>query len=235
MSHEEATKLSTKITGVGAQVREPADRWTTTDAAELYDVASWGKGYFSVGQNGHLFVHPTKEANRAIDLKQLVDTLGWRGISLPILIRFADIIKHRLGEIHQAFDSSIREHGYQGTYCCVYPIKVNQQRQVVEEVFRYGRAYKFGLEAGSKPELLAVLAIADNATPVICNGFKDDEYIEMVMLAKKIGRQITPVVEKYTELELIVKHAERVGVKPTIGIRVKLASRGSGRWKSSGG
>jgi len=234
-ANREATTLSTKITGAGAQVREPADRWTTTDAAELYDVASWGKGYFSVGQNGHLVVHPTKEANRGIDLKQLVDTLGWRGISLPILIRFADIIKHRLGEIHQAFDSSIREHGYQGTYCCVYPIKVNQQRQVVEEVFRYGRAYKFGLEAGSKPELLAVLAIADNATPIICNGFKDDEYIEMVMLAKKIGRQITPVVEKYTELELIVKHAERVGVKPTIGIRVKLASRGSGRWKSSGG
>ena len=216
-------------------MREPADRWTITDAAEMYDVAAWGKGYFSIGQNGHLFVHPTKEINRAIDLKQLVDTLGWRGISLPILIRFADIIKHRLGEIHQAFESSIREHGYQGTYCCVYPIKVNQQRQVVEEVFRYGRAYKFGLEAGSKPELLAVLAIADNATPIICNGFKDDEYIEMVMLAKKIGRQITPVVEKYTELELIVKHAERVGVKPTIGIRVKLASRGSGRWKSSGG
>jgi arginine decarboxylase len=216
-------------------VREPADRWTTTDAEELYDVSRWGKGYFSVGDNGHLFVHPTKEASRSIDLKQLVDTLGWRGISLPILIRFADIIRHRLGELHQAFDSSIREHGYQGGYCCVYPIKVNQQRQVVEEVFNFGRAYHFGLEAGSKPELLAVLAIADNATPIICNGFKDDEYIEMVMLARKIGRQITPVVEKYTELELIAKHAEKVGVKPTIGLRVKLASRGSGRWKSSGG
>jgi arginine decarboxylase len=216
-------------------VREPADRWTTTDAEELYDVSRWGKGYFSVGDNGHLFVHPTKETSRSIDLKQLVDTLGWRGISLPILIRFADIIRHRLGELHQAFDSSIREHGYQGGYCCVYPIKVNQQRQVVEEVFNFGRAYHFGLEAGSKPELLAVLAIADNATPIICNGFKDDEYIEMVMLARKIGRQITPVVEKYTELELIAKHAEKVGVKPTIGLRVKLASRGSGRWKSSGG
>ena len=216
-------------------MREPADRWTTTDAAETYDVASWGKGYFSVGENGNLFVHPTKEAERRIDLKQLVDTLGWRGISLPILIRFADILKHRLGDMFQAFDSSIREHGYQGNYCCVYPIKVNQQRQVVEEVFKFGRAYKFGLEAGSKPELLAVLAIADNETPIICNGFKDDEYIEMVMLAKKIGRRIIPVVEKYTELELIVKHAEAVGVKPVIGVRLKLASRGSGRWKSSGG
>jgi arginine decarboxylase len=198
-------------------------------------VASWGKGFFSVGQNGSLFVHPTKDPNRSIDLKQLVDTLQWRGISLPILIRFADIIRHRLEEIHQAFDTSMREHGYQGGYCCVYPIKVNQQRQVVEEVFHFGRAYRFGLEAGSKPELLAVLAIADNVTPIICNGFKDDEYIEMVMLAQKIGRQIMPVVEKFTELELIAKHAEKVGVKPNIGLRVKLASRGSGRWKSSGG
>jgi arginine decarboxylase len=220
---------------VSAQVREPADRWTTTDAAELYDVASWGKGYFSVGENGNLLVHPTKEMHRRIDLKQLVDTLQWRGISLPILIRFADIIKHRLGEMFQAFDISIREHGYNGGYRCVYPIKVNQQRQVVEEVYHFGKPYHFGLEAGSKPELLAVLAIADNETPIICNGFKDDEYIEMVMLAKKIGRNITPVVEKYTELELIAKHAQQVGVKPTIGIRVKLASRGSGRWKSSGG
>src|SRR5437588_9973601 len=121
--------------------------------------------------------------------------------------------------MHQAFETSMREHGYQGGYCCVYPIKVNQQRQVVEEVFHFGRAYRFGLEAGSKPELLAVLAIADNSTPIICNGFKDDEYIEMVMLAQKIGRQIIPVVEKYTELELIAKQAQKVGLKPNIGLR----------------
>src|SRR5271163_4183692 len=120
-----------------AQVREPSDRWTVTDASELYDVASWGKGYFSIGQNGNVFVHPTKEPERKIDLKQLVDSLEWRGISLPILIRFGEILKHRLGELHQAFDTSIREHGYQGSYCCVYPIKVNQQRQVVEEILQY--------------------------------------------------------------------------------------------------
>ncbi len=216
-------------------VREPADRWTTAEAAELYDVASWGKGYFSVGKNGHLLVHPEKDTSRAIDLKELVDNLQLRGISLPILIRFGEILKHRLGEMHQAFQNAIAEHAYKNSYCCVYPIKVNQQRQVVEEVFEYGRPYKFGLEAGSKPELLAVLAIADNQTPIICNGFKDDEYIEMVMLAKKIGRNIIPVVEKYTELDLILKHSQRVGVRPVIGLRVKLASRGSGRWKSSGG
>ena len=219
----------------GAPVREPADRWSTAEAGELYDVASWGKGYFSVGNNGHIWVHPNKDPQRSLDLKELVDNLQLRGISLPILIRFGEILKHRLGEMHQAFQNAIAEHNYRGNYCCVYPIKVNQQRQVVEEVFEYGRAYKFGLEAGSKPELLAVLAIADNDTPIICNGFKDDEYIEMVLLAAKIGRRIIPVVEKYTELDLIKKHSARMGVRPTIGLRIKLASRGSGRWKSSGG
>jgi arginine decarboxylase len=226
--------LALKLTD-GVQVHEPTERWTTTDARELYDVASWGKGYFSVGANGHVWVHPTKEPQRGIDLKQLVDHLVLRGIAPPILIRFGEILKHRLGELHDAFARAIAEHNYGGEYACVFPIKVNQQRQVVEEVFEYGKPYRFGLEAGSKPELLAVMAIADNDTPIICNGFKDDEYIEAVMLAKKIGRNITPVVEKFTELDLIVKHAERLGVKPQIGLRVKLASRGAGRWKSSAG
>ncbi len=216
-------------------VLEPAERWTSRDAGELYDVARWGKGYFSVGDEGHVHVHPEKDPARSIDLKKLIDTLVLRGISLPILIRFAEILKHRLGELHDAFSTAITEHKYGGGYCCVYPIKVNQQRQVVEEVLEFGRPYKFGLEAGSKPELLAVMALADNDTPIICNGFKDDEYIEMAMLAQKIGRKIIPVVEKYTELALIAKYAEKVGVRPRIGIRAKLASRGSGRWKSSGG
>jgi len=216
-------------------VLEPTERWSTQDASDLYDVASWGKGYFSVATNGHLRVHPEKDPARSIDLKELVDTLVLRGISLPILIRFADILKHRLGEIASAFQTAIAEHRYQGNYFCVYPIKVNQQRQVVEEVLEYGRPYHFGLEAGSKPELLAVMALADNNTPIVCNGFKDDEYIEMAMLAQKMGRHIIPVIEKYTELDLIAKYSERVGVRPTIGLRVKLASRGAGRWKSSAG
>src|ERR1700674_3234919 len=214
---------------------EPTERWTPQVASDFYDVASWGKGYFSVGDNGHVRVHPEKEPARSIDLKELVDTLLLRGINLPILIRFADILKHRLGELHSAFSTAIAEHRYQGGYCCVYPIKVNQQRQVVEEVLEFGKPYRFWLEAGSKPELMAVMALADNDTPIICNGFKDDEYIEMAMLAEKVGRQIIPVVEKYTELHLILKYSARVGVRPTIGLRVKLASRGSGKWKSSGG
>jgi arginine decarboxylase len=214
---------------------EPADRWTTTDAAELYDVARWGKGYISVAENGNLCVHPSKNPTRRIDLKRLVDDLILRGINLPVLVRFGEIIKHRMGELNQAFDSAIRDHGYKGRYCCIFPIKVNQQRHVVAEVYEHGRPYGFGLEAGSKPELLAVLGVAGNDTPIVCNGFKDDEYIEMLMLSRKIGRNITPIIEKFTELDLILKYAERVGVRPTIGIRIKLASRGSGRWKSSGG
>ena len=178
----------------GSLVMEPTERWTPQLASDLYDVASWGKGYFSVGENGHVRVHPEKEQARSVDLKELVDTLVLRGINLPILIRFADILKHRLGEIHSAFETAIAEHKYQGGYCCVYPIKVNQQRQVVEEFLEFGRPYRFGLEAGSKPELMAVMAMADNETPIICNGFKDDEYIEMAMLAQKLGRRIIPVV-----------------------------------------
>ena len=219
----------------GSLVMEPTERWTPQHASELYDVASWGKGYFSVDASGHLCVHPAKDPLRSIDLKQLVDTLVLRGISLPVLVRFAGILEHRLGELHAAFQTAIAEHHYQGEYCCVYPIKVNQQRQVVEEVLEFGRPFKFGLEAGSKPELMAVMAMADNDTPIVCNGFKDDEYIEMAMLAQKLGRHIIPVVEKYTELHLILRYSARVGVRPMIGLRVKLASRGSGRWRSSGG
>ena len=211
------------------------EHWSTADAADLFEVARWGNGYFSVGPNGHLLVHPDKDPTKSIDLKQLVDRLQVRGIDLPILLRFAEILQHRLGELHGVFATAIKDSGYRGEYCCVYPVKVNQQRQVVEEVLRFGKPYHFGLEAGSKPELLAVIALADNETPIICNGFKDAEFIETAMLAQKIGRQIIPVVERFSELSLVLEYAEKLGVRPRIGMRVKLATRGSGRWQSSGG
>jgi arginine decarboxylase len=210
-------------------------RWTVFEAAELYEVANWGKGYFSVDAKGHVNVLPTKDPGWAIDLKLLVDRLRAQGVHAPVLIRFSDVLQHRLGEIQDAFQKAIDEYGYQSPYHCIYPIKVNQQRQVVEEVLRFGRPHGVGLEAGSKPELLAVIGMATDDVPIVCNGFKDERFVEMAVLARKIGRQVFVVIEKFTELELVLRHARQVGVRPTIGVRVKLAASGSGRWQGSAG
>jgi len=212
-------------------------RWTVEDSTRLYGLADWGKGYFGVNPTGHLTVMPHKNPLEQIDLLDLVNGLADRGVHTPVLIRFSGILDHRLREIRSAFDRAIAEDQYAGQYHCVYPIKVNQQRHVCEEVAKLGKELKFGLEAGSKPELLAVLALSEgqDEMPIVCNGFKDDEFIETVVLATKLGRNIIPVVEKFSELELICKHAERYGVRPKIGIRVKLSSRGAGRWEASAG
>jgi arginine decarboxylase len=212
------------------------EKWKVQDAIETYGIRHWGKGYFGINAAGHVAVHPNKRPDQAIDLKDLVDQLQTRGIQLPILLRFTDILRHRVGEINDAFRAAITEYDYRGNYCCVYPIKVNQQRHVVEEILDFGRPYNFGLEAGSKPELLAVLAQTNGmATPIICNGFKDDEFIKMTVLARKIGKEIILVVEKFTELEALVRYAQELNVRPALGVRVKLASRGAGRWKFSAG
>ncbi|MGE0759505.1 MAG: arginine decarboxylase, partial [Pirellulaceae bacterium] len=193
-------------------MKEAVDVWTVQDALEQYDVEKWGKGYFSISPTGNLLVHPGRDPKSCIDLKQLIDRLQIRGLDLPILLRFNGILKDRLKEIHTAFSSAIREHDFKGRYTCVYPVKVNQQRRVVEKIIEYGREFGFGLEAGSKPELLAVVAMMDAVLPIICNGFKDAEFIEMAMLAQKIGRNVIPVVEKYTELGMILHYAAKVGV-----------------------
>ncbi len=227
--------------GNGSNGTHPARQWRTkpwsvADSERLYGVKNWGSGYFSVNPEGHVAVHPTHDANVSIDLKKLIDELRERDIQLPMLVRFTDILKDRVRQIHAAFNNAIKEFDYKGEYRCVYPIKVNQQRHVVEEILEFGKPYNFGLEAGSKPELLAVMALVeDDLTPIICNGFKDDEFIEAVILATKIGKNIIPVVEKFSELELIVKYAKQHNVKPSIGVRVKLSAKGSGRWEQSGG
>jgi arginine decarboxylase len=214
----------------------PQRRWSPEESAKLYNVKNWGQGYFGVNELGHVSVHPTQKPDLKIDLKKLVDELRERDIGLPVLIRFTDILRHRVANLADAFNKAIKDHDYKGVYRCVYPIKVNQQRHVVEEILDFGREHGFGLEAGSKPELLAVMAIVgDDHTPIVCNGFKDDEFIEAVILATKIGKNIIPVVEKFSELELLVKYAKLHNVKPSIGVRVKLSAKGAGRWEQSGG
>ncbi len=215
---------------------DPPPSWSVTNSAALYNIHRWGQGYFSINDAGHVTVHPNKDPACCIDLKALVDELCERDLHPPLLIRFTDILKHRVREMHDAFAAAIEENGYEGGYRCVYPIKVNQQRHVVEEILEFGRPLGFGVEAGSKPELLAVMAIVhDDSVPIICNGFKDDQFIEAVILAAKVGKNIIPVVEKFSELELITKHATRHSVRPSIGVRVKLAAKGAGRWEQSGG
>jgi arginine decarboxylase len=222
----DATRSSTN-----GPTREP---WRPADAAALYGIDAWGGGYFGVNDAGHVVVHPEGRGGPELDLRQLVDQLRQRDLNPPMLLRFSDVLKNRLAELSRAFGRAMDEMGYQGGYQCVYPIKVNQQRHVVEEMLSFGRPLGFGLEAGSKPELLAVLALVDDfQTPIICNGFKDDQFIEAVILATKLGKNVIPVVEKYSELQLIIQHAQAHGVTPQIGMRVKLATRGAGRWEQS--
>ena len=213
-----------------------ADRfWTVEQSADLYDIAKWSDGYFSISSEGTIQVSPDRDPGNTIDLKQLVDRLHQRGLSLPILLRFNGILADRLKTLGDCFQKAIDDHNYQNGYRCVYPIKVNQQRDVVQQIIRHGRPYGFGVEAGSKPELLAVVAMTDAEMPIICNGFKDEEFVEMALLAQRLGRTVIPVVEKVSELDLILKISKRLDVRPTIGMRVKLATRGSGRWQASGG
>ena len=220
-------------------VRKPAAgvSWSVEDSADLYNVAAWSKGYFAINDAGHVVVRPNAEPGSEIDLHEVVQGLSERDLRTPVVVRFSGILAHRLRHLHDAFAQAIAENDYRNRYAAVFPIKVNQQRLVVEEVFRYGAEFGFGLEVGSKPELLAVMAMSE-ASPdrlIICNGFKDSSYIEAVILATKLGRTIIPVVENFSELALILRHAEHYGVRPRIGVRVKLASEGSGRWRDSAG
>jgi arginine decarboxylase len=211
-------------------------KWTVADSAETYGIKYWSNGYFSINDVGHVVSHPQGAEAGSIDLKELVDEVVRRGIGLPLLIRFSDILKSRVVDLHEAFRRAMTEYGYKGDYRGVYPIKVNQNRYVVEEITQFGRPYHYGLEAGSKPELLAVMGILDDEDAlIVCNGYKDEEYIETALMCSKLGRKVMIVVEKFSELELIASTAKKIGVRPRIGIRIKLASKGSGRWEGSGG
>lgn len=210
-------------------------RWRIEDSAELYNLTGWGLKYFSINDNGHVQVTP-REGCASVDLKELMDELQIRDITAPVLLRFPDILDNRIEKISRCFKQAAEEYKYGAQNFIIYPIKVNQMRQVVDEIVSHGKKFNIGLEAGSKPELHAVLATnIDEHNLIICNGYKDENYVELALLAQKMGRRIFLVVEKLNELHLIARLAKRIGVRPNIGIRIKLSSSGSGKWEESGG
>ena len=210
-------------------------KWRIEDSAELYNINGWGLKYFSINDKGHVAVTP-REGSASVDLKELMDELQVRDVTSPVLLRFPDILDNRIEKISKCFQQAADEYGYTAKNFIIYPIKVNQMRQVVEEIVSHGKKFNIGLEAGSKPELHAVLAInTDENSLIICNGYKDESYIELALLAQKMGKRIFIVVEKLNELDIIEKVAKKLNVKPNIGIRIKLASSGSGKWAESGG
>mgnify|MGYP000143954914 CR=1 FL=1 len=207
----------------------------TEDSAELYNINGWGLKYFSINDKGHVAVTP-REGSASVDLKELMDELQVRDVTSPVLLRFPDILDNRIEKISKCFQQAADEYGYTAKNFIIYPIKVNQMRQVVEEIVSHGKKFNIGLEAGSKPELHAVLAInTDENSLIICNGYKDENYVELALLAQKMGRRIFLVVEKLNELRLIADISKRLKIRPNIGIRIKLASSGSGKWEESGG
>lgn len=213
----------------------PVRKWRIEDSAELYNIIGWGRNYFSINERGHVTVTP-RQGYASVDLKDVMDELQLRDITAPVLLRFPDILDNRIEKISNCFENAAKQYNYKAKNYLIYPIKVNQMRQVVEEIVTYGKKFNIGLEAGSKPELHAVLAtnIADNAL-IICNGYKDENYIELALLAQKMGRNIFLVVEKLNELHLIAEISHRLKIRPNIGVRIKLSSSGSGKWSESGG
>lgn len=210
--------------------------WRIDDSRDLYNIRGWGINYFDINEEGHATVCPLRTKGPSIDLFKLVQELDLLDMPAPILLRFPDILDMRIEKINECFNKSIQEYGFKGSFYDVFPIKVNQQRAVLEEVVRHGKKFNIGLEAGSKPELHAVLANMDNPNAlIICNGYKDEDFIELALLAQKMGKNIYVVVEKITELPMIIEISRRIGVKPNIGLRIKLASSGQGKWEESGG
>ena len=210
-------------------------KWNIEDSKELYNICGWGTSYFGINGKGDVYVTPCKD-NTQIDLRDIMDELALRDINAPVLLRFPDILDNRIEKTASCFQKAKEEYGYKGENFVIYPIKVNQMQPVVEEIISHGKKFNLGLEAGSKPELHAVIAVqAQSDSLIICNGYKDESYIELALLAQKMGKRIFIVVEKLNELDIIEKVAKKLNVKPNIGIRIKLASSGSGKWAESGG
>ncbi len=210
-------------------------KWTIEDSKELYNMGGWGTSYFGINDKGDVYVTPCKD-NTQIDIRDIMDELALRDITPPVLLRFPDILDNRIEKTSSCFEKAAKEYGYKGESFIIYPIKVNQMQPVVEEIISHGRKFNLGLEAGSKPELHAVIAVqCQSDSLIICNGYKDQSYIELALLAQKMGKRIFIVVEKLNELDIIARIAKKLGVRPNLGVRIKLASSGSGKWEESGG
>ena len=210
-------------------------KWTIEDSKELYNIKGWGASYFGINEAGHVYVTPCKDNNQ-LDLCEIMDELVLRDVTPPVLLRFPDILDNCIEKISSCFEIAKQEYNYEGENFIIYPIKVNQMQPVVEEIISHGRKFNLGLEAGSKPELHAVIAVqCQSDSLIICNGYKDQSYIELALLAQKMGKRIFIVVEKLNEIDIIAKAAKKLNVMPNIGIRIKLASTGSGKWAESGG
>src|ERR1700751_5826124 len=212
------------------------NEWDVDAAIATYNVDGWGGGYFTVNPTGNVVAQPLQENGCSIDILEVVNEARARGLSFPLLIRFQDLLRHRVESINRAFQNAISEFGYRGAYRGVFPIKVNQLREVIEEIVDAGQQFHFGLEAGSKPELVAALAMhKDPESLIICNGYKDQAFIRIALLGCKLGKLVVIVVEKLEELEQTIRAAKEVGVEPVIGIRVRLKSKSSGKWQPSSG
>src|SRR3989475_3200449 len=210
--------------------------WDIQAARNLYNIQSWGARYFDVNEAGHVVARPLQEAGASVDITDVIEEAKGRGLKFPLLIRFQDLLRHRVESVNLAFINSIKEFNYQGTYRGVFPIKVNQLREVVEEILDAGKPYHFGLEVGSKPELFAGLALQNQpGGMIICNGYKDTQFIRMALLGIKLGKKVIIVVEKLEELKHIIYISRQFGVEPILGIRARLLSKGLGKWAESGG
>jgi len=209
--------------------------WSIAQARDTYNIAHWGNGYFDINEKGHVIARPDPRATHpGVDLYALTQEFAGQGLTLPVLVRFSGILHNRIDELCSAFGTAMQADGYQGRYTAVYPIKVNQQRSVVDAMLAHG-GERIGLEAGSKPELLAVLARSRAGGIVICNGYKDREYIRLALLGKRLGIRVHIVVEKLSELELVLQESKALGIAPLLGVRVRLASLGAGKWQNTGG
>jgi arginine decarboxylase len=211
--------------------------WTIEAARALYNIEGWGAGFFDINDRGHVIVRPDRERpDHLVDLYEVTNDLEEQGIALPVLLRFSDILRSRIEHLTTRFEQAREEFSYTGGYTTVYPIKVNQQRHVVEEIVEFGKAHRVGLECGSKPELQAILGLAENTEHmIICNGYKDEEFMRLALMGQKLGHQVYIVIEQLSEIDVLLQVADEMGVVPTAGVRIKLASRGFGRWKESGG